>query len=134
MLKLKGVHVNPIPERLEALNTVLAGLMRRYQERVPDVANVIKDMVSHGLIANPDEIENDHIAFRTMGVPQLGMKSFEKIFLHYGYERRDAYRFAHKKLDAFWYSPPDPKYPRIFVSELRVQDLSPESQRIIKSI
>jgi hypothetical protein len=133
MLESQGVHVNPTPERLEALNTVLAGLMRRYQERVPDVANVIKDMVSHGLIANPDEIENDHIAFRTMGVPQLGMQSFEKIFLHYGYERRDAYRFAHKKLDAFWYSPPDPKYPRIFVSELRVQDLSLEAQRIIKS-
>jgi Domain of unknown function (DUF1338) len=117
----------------EALKTVLAGLMRRYQERVPDVGRAIREMVAHGLIASPDEIENDHIAFRTMGVPQLGMNSFEKIFVHYGYERRDAYRFAHKKLDAFWYSPPDPKLPRIFVSELRVADLSLEAQAIIGS-
>jgi Domain of unknown function (DUF1338) len=124
--------VNPTAKN-ESLRVVLSGLMRRYQERVPDVGRAIRAMVEQGLIASVDEIENDHIAFRTMGVPQLGMRSFEKIFLHYGYERRDAYRFAHKRLDAFWYSPPDPTLPRIFVSELRVADLSPEAGRIIRS-
>jgi Domain of unknown function (DUF1338) len=119
--------------RQETLETVLNGLMRRYQERVPDVAAILGGMVRDGLIATPDDIENDHIAFRTMGVPQLGMASFEKIFLHYGYERRDHYSFAAKKLDAYWYSPPSEKLPRIFVSELRVGDLSPEAQRIIRS-
>jgi hypothetical protein len=117
----------------KALEVVLSGLMQRYQARVPDVKRVIDAMVRENLIGSANKIENDHIAFRTMGVPQLGMQSFEKIFLHYGYERRDAYHFAHKKLDAFWYSPPDPKYPRIFVSELRVRDLSPEAQKIITS-
>jgi Domain of unknown function (DUF1338) len=120
-------------KKVEALEQVLSGLMRRYQERVPDVGNIVQEMVKEGLIKRPEDIENDHIAFRTMGVPQLGIKSFEKIFLHYGYEKRDPYFFAAKKLDAFWYSPPSPKYPRIFVSELRVHDLSDEAQRIIKS-
>jgi hypothetical protein len=120
-------------KKVEALEHVLSGLMRRYQERVPDVGNIIQEMVKEGLIKRPEDIENDHIAFRTMGVPQLGIKSFEKIFLHYGYEKRDPYFFAAKKLDAFWYSPPSPQYPRIFVSELRVQDLSDEAQRIITS-
>ncbi len=119
-------------KKTEALEHVLSGLMRRYQERVPDVGNIVKTMVAEGIIKRPEDIENDHIAFRTMGVPQLGIKSFEKIFLHYGYEKRDPYFFASKKLDAFWYSPPSPEYPRIFVSELRVQDLSEEAQRIIK--
>jgi Domain of unknown function (DUF1338) len=124
--------------RLKTLEQVLSGLMRRYQERVPDVEKIIGEMVGEGIIKRPEDIENDHIAFRTMGVPQLGMKSFEKIFLHYGYEKRDSYFFAAKKLDAFWYSPPSPQYsstqyPRIFVSELRVNDLSDEAQRIIKS-
>ncbi len=118
---------------MNALETVLNGLMQRYQSRVPDVEKVLEAMVQEKLISSAADIENDHIAFRTMGVPQLGMKSFEKIFLHYGYERREAYHFAHKKLDAFWYSPPNPKYPRIFVSELRVQDLSLEAQKIITS-
>ena len=117
----------------ETLNGVLDGLMRRYQERVPDVEAIIQAMVEDGLIERPEDIENDHIAFRTMGVPHLGIASLEKIFLHLGYERRDAYNFPGKKLDAFWYSPPEPQLPRIFVSELRVGELSDEVQGIIHS-
>ena len=107
--------------------------MRRYRERVPDVGKIFDLMCVDGLINSPDEIENDHIAFRSLGVPQLGIQSLEKIFLHCGYERRDSYFFANKKLDAFWYSPPEPQYPRIFISELRVGDLSEQAQGIIKS-
>ena len=117
----------------QVLEVVLEGLMRRYSERVPDVGKILGAMESHGLVSNRLEIENDHIAFRTMGVPQLGLKSFEKIFTHYGYQKRDPYHFESKKLDAFWYAPPEPIYPRIFVSELRVGDLSAEAQRIIHS-
>jgi hypothetical protein len=118
---------------LKTLDTVLDGLMRRYTERVPDVKVIIDAMVVAGIVASVSDIENDHIAFRTMGVPQLGVRSFEKIFLHYGYEKRDHYYFKGKKLDAWWYSPPRETDPRIFVSELRVGDLSEESQRIIRS-
>lgn len=107
--------------------------MSRYQERVPDVKGIVNAMITEGLIERPDDIENDHIAFRTMGVPHLGIQSFEKIFLHYGYQKRDYYYFEGKKLDAYWYSPPQPHYPRIFVSELRVGELSEEAQRIIRS-
>lgn len=115
------------------LNDVLNGLMSRYQQRVPDVAAIIDTMIREGVISRASDIENDHIAFRTMGVPQLGIQSLEKIFLHYGYQKRDAYYFKEKKLDAFWYAPPDPAYPRIFISELRVNDLSAEAQEIITS-
>lgn len=90
-------------------------------------------MIGENLISSVSEIENDHIAFRTLGVEQLGIQSFEKIFLHCGYEKRDPYKFEAKKLDAFWYSPPSPELPRIFVSELRVGDLSAEVQKIIRS-
>ncbi|MFN6207875.1 MAG: DUF1338 domain-containing protein [Planctomycetota bacterium] len=119
--------------QLATLTTILDGLMRRYTERVPDVGRVIACMVRDGLIARAGDIENDHIAFRTMGVPQLGIRSLEKVFLHCGFERRDAYKFEGKKLDAFWYSPPKANFPRIFISELRVADLSTEAQRIIRS-
>ncbi len=105
----------------------------RYRERVPDVDGIINAMIKEGIINDADGIENDHIAFRTMGVSPLGMQSLEKIFLRYGYQRRDAYHFREKKLDAFWYAPPDTKLPRIFLSELRVQDLSNNVQKIIRS-
>ncbi len=115
------------------LEYVLNGLMRRYRERVPDVQKVSDAMIAEGIITNANEIENDHIAFRTMGVPQLGIKSFEKIFLHLGYQKRDYFYFEGKKLDAYWFSPPKPEYPRIFVSELRVIDLPQQIQDIIRS-
>ncbi len=115
------------------LEKVLDGLMSRYKERVPDVSAIIDAMIKDNIIQQPADIENDHIAFRTMGVPQLGVQSLEKIFLHYGYQKRDFYHFPEKKLDAYWYAPPSPQYPRIFISELRVKDLSPEVQQIITS-
>lgn len=120
-------------QKTEILKVVLDGLMRRYSEQVPDVARVVSCLVEDRLIASAAEIENDHIAFRTMGVPNLGIASFEKIFLHLGYQKRDPYFFAEKRLNAFWYSPPEDSFPRIFVSELRIGDLSPEAQSIIRS-
>jgi len=115
------------------LDKVLAGLMNRYKERVPDVQAVINAMIKEGVIADASEIENDHIAFRTMGVPHLGIASLEKIFLHYGYTRKDHYFFPAKKLNAYWYAPPSPEYPRIFISELIVKELSEEARNIIRS-
>ena len=116
-----------------ALDGVLHGLMSRYRERVPDVSGVTDAMIAEGIITSADDIENDHIAFRTMGVPNLGLASFEKIFLHYGYQKRDPFNFTEKKLTAFWYAPPagETNLPRIFASELRVHELSPTAQAII---
>ena len=113
------------------LNEVLKGLMDRYKERVPDVAAIINAMVDENIISNASDIENDHIAFRTMGVSHLGIRSLEKIFLHYGYTKMDFYLFPEKKLNAYWYAPPAPQYPRIFLSELQVDQLSLEAQQII---
>lgn len=114
------------------LDDILDGLMRRYKERVPDVSGIIHAMVKEGMIKNVDDIENDHIAFRTMGVDKLGIQSLEKVFLHYGYQKKDALFFK-EKLDAYWYAPPENRYPRIFISELRVNDLSENAQKIIHS-
>lgn len=120
----------------KVLEEILNGLMTRYKKRVPDVQKVIDAMIKENIISSAYEseyyrIENDHIAFRTIGVPFLGIQSLEKIFLHCGYIKKDAYHFPKKKLDAYWYAPPQPHYPRIFISELRVTDLSEQSQKII---
>ncbi len=111
---------------------VLEGLMRRYRERVPDVNAIILAMIKEGIIRQAEDIENDHIAFRTLGVSHLGIASLEKIFLHLGYEKKDYYSFEEKKLNAYWYAPPVPGEPRIFVSELRVQELGPAAQEIVR--
>ncbi|ETN94832.1 DUF1338 domain-containing protein [Zhouia amylolytica] len=115
------------------LDQVFKALFDPYLKRVPDVAKINRAMIEEGIITSEDDIVNDHIAFRTLGVPNLGISSFEKIFLHYGYVKQDYYSFEEKKLNAYWYAPPMPHYPRIFISELRVNELSNASQDIIHS-
>ena len=118
---------------MKTLDKVLDGLMSRYQERVPDVLKISNALIENKVIKAQKDIENDHIAFRTMGVKNLGIASFEKIFLHYGYTKEDAYFFEKKKLNAHWYKPPNDKYPRIFISELMVDVFPEEIQEIIES-
>lgn len=118
---------------MQTLDKILEGLMRRYKERVPDVNKVTQALIEKGIIQSQADISNDHVAFRTMGVPQLGIQSFEKIFIKHGYEPRDEFFFEGKRLNARWYAPPGPEYPRIFISELRVEDMPDEIQKIIKS-
>lgn len=113
------------------LDVVLNDLFDHYRANVSDVNKITQALFDKGVIESQDDIVNDHIAFRTLGVPHLGIKSFEKIFLAYGYQKRDYYYFEGKKLDAYWFSPPHEGYPRIFVSELRVQDLSSQAQEVI---
>ena len=72
-------------------------------------------MIPEGIIQKASEIENDHIAFRTLGVPNLGVGSLEKIFLYHGYTKRDYYFFQEKKLNAWWYSATRCRIPQIFI-------------------
>lgn len=113
------------------LEFILEGLITRYKERVPDVDKIVNRLLAEGILKSESAFHNDHIAFRTMGVNHLGIASMEKIFLHYGYEKKEYLYFEEKKLNAYWYNPPKPEYPRIFISELRVADLNPETQKII---
>lgn len=113
------------------LDIFLNKLFERYAEEVPAVKKITGSLIASGVIRGQEEIVNDHIAFRTLGVPHLGIASFEKIFLHQGYKKMDYYYFEGKKLNAYWYAPPSPEYPRIFMSELIVKDLSEAAQHII---
>src|SRR6056300_552838 len=113
------------------MTQILDALFKVYESRVPDVRKITQAMINKGMVSDQTDIVNDHIAFRTMGVDHLGIASFEKIFLAHGYEKRDYFFFESKKLNAYWYAPPDDELPRIFISELRVKDLSEKTQQII---
>jgi hypothetical protein len=113
------------------LDTILNGLFKTYFERVPDVKKITNAMIKKGWVSSQEDIINDHVAFRTLGVKNLGIASFEKIFLAHGYQKKQFYSFEAKKLNAYWYAPPNENQPRIFISELRVEELSKEAQDII---
>src|SRR5690606_4141436 len=113
------------------VDIVLNDLFEHYREHVSDVDKITQALLDRDVVHSQQEIVNDHIAFRTLGVPHLGIASFEKIFLAYGFKKMDHYHFPAKKLDAYWYAPPSDEYPRIFVSQLRVEELSETAQEII---
>jgi hypothetical protein len=114
------------------LDIILNSLFIKYQENVTDVRKITNALIEQGILKEQSDIVNDHIAFRTLGIRHLGIRSLEKIFLNQGYTKRDRYYFKRKKLDANWYAPQSPEYPRIFISELRVHELSARAQEIIQ--
>lgn len=90
-----------------------------------------------------DQICYDHFAFRTFGVNGYGINSMAKFFLDFGYTQCEELRFPAKKLKALWFSPPslplasggsgvNGPLPRIFISELLVDQISPQAQEIIR--
>lgn len=113
--------------RDEAFREIMVGLLSQYFDRVEDAARVFS------LMKERDEfVLNDHIAFRS-----LDCFSLLKIFLHYDYKvmykdvaRRIPFNFAEKKLTAVWLSHPNPSFPRVFISQCRLDEL-PEIKSIL---
>jgi hypothetical protein len=87
----------------------------------------------HVLLADRgEEVVNDHVALRTYaGAGGIGIAALARPFEALGWVARDRYRFDDKKLVARYWQHPDPRLPKVFISELCVAELSPSSQQII---
>ena len=87
----------------------------------------------HSLLRQRGElIENDHIAFRTFGLPKLNLEVLADYFKEFGYEEKGQYEFKEKKLWAKHYELEG--YPRVFISELKVNEFSPFLQETVKAL
>lgn len=84
--------------------------------------------------AKGERVANDHVAFRTLGLEPIGLARLEPLLLARGYRPHEPYDFPGKKLTAFGYTPPSSDLPRVFLSELRVEELSAESSGILKRL
>lgn len=105
-------------------------LWKRYRDRVSYV-QTYEEVVSN-LGAT---FVNDHIAFRTWVCqrPTTGIVTLGRIFEVLGYHAAGCYQFPDKHLSAIHYQHPHPEFPKIFVSELRVWELSKKSRSIIQN-
>jgi len=89
----------------------------------------------HALFAGRGEtIVNDHVALRTYARPGIGLPALARPFERRGYVARDDYRFPDKHLRARYWRHPDPGLPKIFISELIVDELSPAAQAVIDGL
>ncbi|RZC58703.1 hypothetical protein C5167_006000 [Papaver somniferum] len=133
------------PQGIESFfRSVLANMENVYLSRNPTAKSILELVNSAD---DEDQICYDHFAFRTFGVDGYGIDSMAQIFLDYGFTPRGELRFPAKKLKAVWFAPPthhsiiesddngsgvNGPLPRIFISELLVDELSPKAQDIIR--
>ncbi|WP_100658010.1 DUF1338 domain-containing protein [Alteromonas flava] len=89
----------------------------------------------HKLLASDGEaIINDHVAFRTFDRAKINLDKLAAHFLALGYEAKGDYNFEAKKLTAKHFEHPNTTYPKVFISELRVDELSTKAAAIIDKL
>jgi len=88
----------------------------------------------HNLFLDKGEkVVNDHVAFRTFDDPRVNIDVLSKPFLEAGYVPAGEYQFKVKKLRAMHFELPGrPEAPRVFISELMLEEFSEELHTTIR--
>jgi hypothetical protein len=113
------------------VSALFAGLWEDYVSITPSAYKI------HALLAdmtNSSTIVNDHIALRTFDIEKVNLDKLAAHFLALGYEQKGDYDFAAKKLTAQHFEHPDTSVPKVFISQLRVAELSTQAQTIIHNM
>lgn len=92
--------------------------------------NKIRDL----FVGRGENVVNDHIALRTFDDPKIDICVLGGFFEAYGYERKGEYVFEDKHLKAAHWQHPDHDLPRVFISQLTVEKLSPKAQSLINDL
>lgn len=86
------------------------------------------------LLAQTKPVMSDHIALRTFACDEIGLDKIAAPFLALGYELKGEYWFKEHKLYAKHFGHPDQTAPKVFISELRVEQCSVTLQQIVKKL
>ncbi len=86
------------------------------------------------LVSEGETILNDHIALRTFRHPRVSVDVVAKPFLEAGYVYKSDYQFPEKKLYAKHYQHSDPTMPKIFISELKLEEFSSTLRATVSSL
>ncbi|MBI5247751.1 MAG: DUF1338 domain-containing protein [Elusimicrobia bacterium] len=110
------------------LENLFSCLWQEYRERVEYARSYENILKSCG-----GNFQNDHIAFRTFAAQERwsGIAAISRPFEALGYRAAATYDFPDKKLTSIHFAPPSDALPKLFISELRVWELSPRARRII---
>ena len=89
----------------------------------------------HALLEQRGErIINDHIALRTFDDPRVGLTALARPFERLGYRAMEDYTFPAKKLRAKHFEHAEPGRPKVFISELKLAECSPELQAMVRGL
>ncbi|MFC4700962.1 DUF1338 domain-containing protein [Glaciecola siphonariae] len=113
------------------VNALFNGLWQDYLQITPSAKRI------HALLGDKSgkaDIVNDHIALRTFNIEKVNLDKLAAHFKAVGYTQGGEYDFAAKKLSALHFQHPDPEQPKVFISELRVEEFSEQTQAIIHKL
>jgi hypothetical protein len=94
--------------------------------------NIQANQIQSLLRQRGEVIVNDHIALRTFNLSSINLECLAKVFVKLGYVEKGSYEFKAKKLQAKHFELEG--HPRVFISELKVEEFSPFLQDTVKSI
>lgn len=107
------------PFPMASVDPLIASLWQGYTAINPQAEAIHRLLNGRG-----DSVRNDHIALRTYADPRVGLSVLAHAFVQAGYTHGGDYRFTGKRLRAHHYDPPRPDLPRVFISELLIDELS----------
>eukprot|EP00487_Bulimina_marginata_P012773 TRINITY_DN926_c0_g1_i4.p1 TRINITY_DN926_c0_g1~~TRINITY_DN926_c0_g1_i4.p1 ORF type:complete len:153 (+),score=56.30 TRINITY_DN926_c0_g1_i4:36-494(+) len=88
----------------------------------------------HHLLGNGHDVINDHVAYRTFNIEKVNLDKLAKHLTSIGYTECGQYDFSAKKLTAKHFEHSTSTMPKVFISELRVEEFPTEIQQIIHSL
>ncbi|MGE5419972.1 MAG: DUF1338 domain-containing protein [Chloroflexota bacterium] len=110
------------------LKSIFRHLWNDYTEQNPSAKKIYDLFKNEG-----EEVVNDHIAFRTIDFEDVNINALAIPFIKNGYILKGEYDFEEKHLHARHYEiPGDKTAPRIFLSHLILQDVSPFINEIFR--
>ena len=114
----------------EITSLLIDKLWQQFVERVPYARQYVDLVAEKG-----GKVMLDHIAFRTFnahtGEQPEGIRAIKHILNYLGYKPVSKYKFPKKKLNSTHFEHPNETFPKIFVSQLEVNDLPGWAQNII---
>ncbi|WP_119344140.1 DUF1338 domain-containing protein [Facilibium subflavum] len=87
----------------------------------------------HDLFAYNNTVINDHIALRTINDPRINIDILAQPFIEKGYYENGEYHFEAKKLYAKHYQHKDVNKPKIFISQLLLEQFNQFTQDTINT-
>ena len=126
---------------MQSIQYVFDTLWDAYAQTNPKVIEIRKLLMQTSHSSDPLDdtlgsssmITNDHIALRTLRHERFGIDQLSAPFKALGYEVSGHYQFQAKKLDAIHLEcKSEPKAPKVFISELLLEELSGETQSLLR--
>jgi len=122
-------HPQPRHDRL--LERFFELLWAEYRGRVP-FADQYRALVE----GKGGRVINDHVAFRSINAPMAvqpaGVAAFLNIFVPLGYAQAGTYVFPDQRLSAVHLEHPHPLLPKLFISQLEVEQLPAEHAALVR--